>query len=60
MVMQVMNIENPTWMTDQKHCLSVTINGQHMAVPSDEANMHYSAILEWVAKGNAIQDADPE
>ena len=58
--MITMNIENPKWMTAQKLCLSVVINGQHMAVPSDEASMHYAAILEWVADGNAIQDADSE
>ena len=53
-----MNIENPKWMTPDKLCLSVTINGTHMAVPADEANTDYAAILEWVAEGNAIQDAD--
>jgi antitoxin (DNA-binding transcriptional repressor) of toxin-antitoxin stability system len=29
-----------------------------MTVPVDEANRHYAAILEWVAEGNTIQEAD--
>jgi hypothetical protein len=53
-----MNIENPKWMTDEKLCLSVTINGTNMAVPKDENNIQYAAILEWVADGNTIEDAD--
>jgi len=34
------------------------IDGQNMEVPLDPANRHYAAILEWVAEGNKIQDAD--
>jgi len=34
------------------------INGQTMGVPLDPANAEYAAILEWVAEGNTIQDAD--
>ena len=62
MVMQVMNIENPKWMTSDNQCLSVTINGTRMAVPKDEANSHYAAILEWAASAdeNVIEDADPD
>jgi len=53
-----MDIETPKWMTPDNQCLSVTINGKHMAVPADEANTHYAAILEWVAEGNAIEEVD--
>lgn len=35
-----------------------TIDGQELHVPLDPANRHYQAILEWVAEGNTIQDAD--
>ena len=56
--MITMNIENPKWMTPDNQCLSVTINGTHMAVPNDEANTHYAAILKWVTEGNTIEDAD--
>ena len=35
-----------------------TIDGVEMHVPLDPANRHYAAILEWVAEGNTIQDAD--
>jgi len=33
-------------------------NGESLSVPLDPANRHYAAILEWVAEGNTIQDAD--
>jgi hypothetical protein len=53
-----MNIENPKWMTDEKLGVTVTIDGTNMAVPKDENNIQYAAILEWVADGNVIADAD--
>ena len=33
-------------------------NIEFMFVPLDPANRHYQAILEWVAEGNKIEDAD--
>ena len=38
--------------------IKATIDGTEMFVPLDPANRHYAAILEWVAEGNTIQDAD--
>jgi len=38
--------------------VTATINGQEWSVPMDTDNMHYAAILEWVAEGNTIQDAE--
>ena len=38
--------------------IKATIDGTEMFVPLDTANRHYAAILEWVADGNTIQDAD--
>ena len=38
--------------------ISATIDGILMSVPIDPNNRHYKAILEWVAKGNKIEDAD--
>ena len=38
--------------------VKATIDGTEMFVPLDPANRHYAAILEWVADGNTIQDAD--
>ena len=35
-----------------------TIDGTEMSVPLDPDNRHYAAILEWVADGNTIADAD--
>lgn len=38
--------------------VKATIDGTEMYVPLDPANRHYAAILEWVAEGNTIQDAE--
>jgi len=38
--------------------VKATIDGTEMFVPLDPANRHYAAILEWVANGNTIADAD--
>ena len=35
-----------------------TIDGVEMQVPLDPDNRHYAAILEWVANGNTIQEAE--
>ena len=38
--------------------IKATIDGIKLCVPLDPANRHYAAILEWVAEGNTIQEAD--
>ena len=38
--------------------IQATIDGQELSVPLDPDNRHYAAILEWVAEGNTIQEAD--
>ena len=38
--------------------VNATIDGQDMSVPMDTDNRHYQAILEWVAEGNKIEEAD--
>lgn len=38
--------------------ITCVIDGQTMSVPLDPDNRHYQAILEWVAKGNTIEEAD--
>ena len=38
--------------------IKATIDGTEMFVPLDPANRHYQAILEWVAEGNTIQEAE--
>jgi hypothetical protein len=35
-----------------------TIDGVSVDVPMVNDNRHYQAILDWVADGNTIQDAD--
>ena len=43
---------------DRNVSIEATINGQKLSVPLDPENRHYAAILEWVAEGNTIQEAD--
>jgi len=38
--------------------IKATIDGIEMSIPLDTANRHYQAILEWVAEGNTIAEAD--
>ena len=38
--------------------IKATIDGTEMFVPLDPDNRHYQAILEWVAEGNTIEEAD--
>ena len=38
--------------------IKTTIDGQEMFIPISSENRHYAAILEWVAEGNTIQEAD--
>jgi len=38
--------------------IQATIDGTEMSVPLDPNNRHYAAILEWVADGNTIEEAD--
>ncbi len=38
--------------------VQATIDGEEWSVPMSENNTHYQAILEWVAAGNTIEEAD--
>ncbi len=56
-----MNITNAQYYNDSdgnQAGVKATIDGTEMFIPLDPANRHYAAILEWVADGNTIQDAD--
>ena len=44
---------------DNRICsINCVIDGQAMSVPLDPDNTDYQAILEWVAEGNKIKNAD--
>lgn len=45
-------------MNGNNSSVKATIDGTEMFLPLDTANRHYQAILDWVAEGNTIQDAD--
>jgi len=58
-----MNITSAQYITDKligsdNTGIVATIDGQQVVVPLDPDNRHYAAILEWVAEGNTIQEAD--
>jgi len=38
--------------------VKATIDNIVIDIPLDPDNRHYQAILEWVAEGNTIEDAD--
>jgi hypothetical protein len=38
--------------------IKLIADGVIHSVPLDPANRHYQAILEWVAEGNTIEEAD--
>ena len=38
--------------------ITAIIDGVEMQIPLDPANRHYAAILQWVAEGNTIEEAD--
>jgi hypothetical protein len=61
--MDIMNITSAQYQPDNisgsgNASIKATIDGITMSVPLDPANRHYQAILEWVAEGNTIQEAD--
>ena len=39
-------------------CVTATIDGVEMNVPKNTDNRHWQAILEWVAEGNTIAEAE--
>jgi len=55
-----MNITSAQYIADQGENTDIkaTVDGTEMFVPLDPNNRHYAAILEWVADGNTIEEAD--
>ena len=55
-----MNITSAKYnsMDDKNVSIQANMNGKIYSVPLDPANTDYQAILEWVAEGNTIEDAD--
>ena len=55
-----MNVTSAQYIADEgtNICIQATIGSRELSVPLDSANRHYQAILEWVAEGNTIEDAD--
>ena len=53
-----MTVTSAQYTDSDNAIIKAIIDGQEMFVPLDTANRHYAAILEWVAEGNTIADAD--
>ena len=47
-----------TYDNSKNASINAVIDGQTWSVPLDSNNRHYAAILEWVAEGNTIEEAD--
>ena len=58
--MDIMNITSVQYQAfeGENQSIRAVIDGKSIVVPLDPANRHYAAILEWVAEGNTIQEAD--
>ena len=55
-----MNFSNVKYVAFDGENVSIeaVINDTKWSIPLDSANRHYQAILEWVAEGNTIEEAD--
>ena len=56
-VAKIIPVDKPT-PSEPNSAIIAVINGKTVGVPICPGNMDYEAILEWVADGNMIQDAD--
>tara|TARA_R110000851_G_scaffold81598_1_gene179192 strand:- start:81 stop:260 length:180 start_codon:yes stop_codon:yes gene_type:complete len=59
--MIITNITSAQYIADNdgnNASINAIIDKIQYAVPMDTANRHYQAILEWVAEGNTIEEAD--
>ena len=50
--------ENNNIVATDNCAVIAVISGRTLGVPLDPMNAEYAAILEWVAEGNAIADAE--
>jgi hypothetical protein len=56
-----MNITNAQYVKNEENencSITITVDNSIASVPLDPDNRHYQAILEWVAEGNTIEEAD--
>ena len=53
-----MNITKVIYTDSDESGVMAVIDGQDTFIPKKETNRHYQAVLEWVAAGNTIEDAD--
>ena len=59
--MDSINISSAKYIVDDNgdNCsITIMIDGRNLCVPLAPANTEYQAILEWVAEGNTIEEAD--
>jgi hypothetical protein len=54
----IMNIESATYIEATNTTVKAVIDGVTMFIPVDVVNTDYQAILEWVAEGNTIEEAE--
>ena len=59
MIKIVKKIHNPRTNADDENYLTLIYDDDKLwCVPKDASNTQYQEILEWVAEGNTIEEAD--
>tara|TARA_Y100001937_G_C7038478_1_gene293472 strand:+ start:731 stop:910 length:180 start_codon:yes stop_codon:yes gene_type:complete len=59
MIKTVKKIHNPKTNADDENYLTMIYqDNTEWCVPKSESNRHYQEILQWVADGNTIEEAD--
>jgi len=56
-----MSIKSAQYVQDvdgNNYAINIVVGDKTICVPPDPANRHYAEILEWVAEGNTIEEAE--
>ena len=56
--MNFTNAKYVSYLGNNKHSIRAELDGKIVCIPIKTANRHSQAILEWVAEGNTIEEAD--
>ena len=56
--MDITSAQYTQYKSGENSGVKIVVDGETIHVPIDNANRHYQAILDWVAEGNTIADAD--
>ena len=57
-MMNIVSAKYQSGLSGENVAVKIEFDNETVIAPLDPANRHYAAILEWVAEGNTIQEAD--